>query len=61
MNNDQLEGKWKMVKGAFKKKYAEVTDDDLTYAEGEFDQMLGKIQEKTGNSKEELKKEIEQL
>ncbi len=61
MNNDQLEGKWKQVKGKFKEKYGELTDDDLKYSEGKFDQMLGKLQEKTGNSKEALKKEIEKL
>ena len=61
MNNDQLEGKWKQVKGKFKEKYGELTDDDLKYSEGKFDQMLGRLQEKTGNSKETLKKEIEKL
>lgn len=55
MNSDQLEGKWKQVKGKFKEEYGDVTDDDTTHAEGKFDQMLGKLQEKTGKSKEELK------
>lgn len=59
MNNDQLEGKWKQVKGEFKKKYGNLTDDDVTYSEGEFDKMMGKLQEKTGKEKEELKREIE--
>jgi len=61
MNNEQLEGKWNQVKGKFKQKYGEVTDDDLTYSEGKFDEMLGNIQEKTGKSKEALKEEIESL
>lgn len=61
MNTDQLEGKWKQVKGKFKQKYGEVTDDDLAYSEGKFDEMLGNIQEKTGKSKEALKEEIESL
>lgn len=58
MNNDQLEGNWKQVKGKVKQKYGDVTDDDLTYAEGKFDDMLGKLQEKTGKTVEDLKKEI---
>ncbi|MGA9326862.1 MAG: general stress protein CsbD, partial [Salegentibacter sp.] len=41
--------------------YGDVTDDDTTYSEGKFDEMLGKLQEKTGKSKEELKKEIDRL
>ncbi|MFL0353719.1 CsbD family protein [Xanthomarina sp. GH4-25] len=59
MNKDQLEGKWKQVKGDFKQKYGKLTDNDLTYAEGKFDEMLGKLQEKTGKKKEDLKNEIE--
>jgi len=61
MNSEQLEGKWKQVKWKFKEKYGDVTDDDMTYSEGKFDQMLGKLQEKTGKKKEELKEEIEKL
>lgn len=59
MNKTELEGKWNQVKGNFKQKYGEVTDQDLVYAEGKFDEMLGKLQEKTGKKKEELEKEIE--
>ncbi len=59
MNSDQLEGKWKQIKGDFKQKYGKLTDDDVTYSEGKFDEMMGKLQEKTGKTKEELKSEIE--
>ena len=59
MNKDQLEGKWKQVKGEFKQKYGKLTDNDLTYSEGKFDEMIGTLQEKTGKKKEELKEEIE--
>lgn len=58
MNNQELEGKWKQVKGQFKQKYGKVTDDDTTYSEGKFDEMLGNLQEKTGKSKEALRDEI---
>ncbi len=59
MNKDQLEGKWKQVKGKFKQKYGDITDDDLAYSEGKFDEMLGRLQEKTGKTKEDIKKEID--
>ncbi|TPV34892.1 CsbD family protein [Paucihalobacter ruber] len=59
MNKDQLEGKWKQIKGKFKQKYGNVTDDDISFAEGKFDEMLGKIQVKTGKKKEEILEEIE--
>lgn len=51
MNSDQLEGKWKQIRGEFKQKYGRLTDDDVTYSEGKFDEMLGKLQEKPGRVK----------
>jgi len=59
MNEDQFKGKWKQIKGEVKQKYADLTDDDLLYAEGKSDELLGRLQEKTGKSKEQLKDEIE--
>lgn len=59
MNEDQFKGKWNQAKGEMKQKYAKLTDDDLKYAEGKSDELLGRLQEKTGKTKEELKKEIE--
>ncbi len=59
MNEDQFKGKWKQVKGKFKKEYADLTDDDLMYAEGKSDELLGRLQEKTGESKEKLKEKID--
>ncbi|CAM3424384.1 CsbD family protein [Aequorivita lipolytica] len=59
MNEDQFKGKWNQVKGKFKQEYADVTDDDLMYAEGKSDELLGRLQEKTGKTKEELKDQID--
>ena len=59
MNEDQFKGKWNQVKGKFKQKYGELTDNDLTYAEGKSDELLGRLQEKTGKTKEQLKDEID--
>ncbi len=59
MNEDQFKGKWNQVKGKFKQKYGELTDDDLTYVEGKSDELLGRLQEKTGKTKEQLKDEID--
>lgn len=61
MNSDQVEGKWKQIKGQFKQKYGKLTDDDVTYSEGKFDEMLGNLQEKTGKTKEQLKDEIDRM
>lgn len=61
MNSTEMEGKWKQVKGKFKQKYGDVTEDDVTYSEGKFDEMLGRLQEKTGKSKDALKDEIDKM
>ncbi len=57
----KLKGNWNEVKGKLKQKYATLTDDDLLYEEGKDDALLGRIQQKVGQSKEEIKKWIESL
>ena len=59
MNELQIKGNWNEIKGKMKQKYADLTDDYLNYAEGKADELLGRLQKKTGKSKEELKREIE--
>ena len=61
MANLKLKGTWNQVKGKLKSKYGQLTDDDLTYVEGKEDELLGKLQEKTGKTKDQLIKEIEDL
>jgi uncharacterized protein YjbJ (UPF0337 family) len=52
----KLKGNWNELKGKLKAKYGELTEDDLAYAEGQEEQLLGKVQEKTGETEETLKK-----
>jgi len=49
------------MKGKLKQQYAELTDDDLMYAEGKEDEMYGKLQQKLGKTKEEVQKIISDL
>lgn len=58
---DKAKGNWNEMKGKIKQEYAEVTDDDLLYEEGQEDELIGKIQKKTGKAKEEVKSFIESL
>lgn len=60
MNTQELKGKWNQIKGNAKQRYGVVADDDEAFTEGKFDELVGRIQEKTGKAKEEVKKEIEQ-
>ena len=61
MTKLQIKGSWNEVKGKLKQKYAQLTDDDLTFAEGKDEELLGRLQQRLGKSKEDLRKEIESL
>ena len=58
---DEIKGEWNQVKGKIKKQYGELTDDDLKMAEGKKDEFIGKIQEKTGKAKSEIKSFVDSL
>lgn len=59
--SDRLKGNWNQIKGKLKEQYAELTDNDLMYKEGKEDQLLGRIQEKTGKTKQEIKEFIDNI
>ncbi len=61
MTNLNLKGNWNEIKGKLKQKYGQLTDDDLTFAEGKEDEMLGRLQKRLGRTKEELRTELEEL
>jgi uncharacterized protein YjbJ (UPF0337 family) len=61
MNNLQIKGNWNVVKGKLKQKYGELSDDDLAFAKGKEDELLGRLQKKTGKTKEQLVDEINKL
>ena len=48
------------MKGKLKQKYGQLTDNDLTFADGKEDELLGRLQQKLGKSKEDLRAEIEE-
>jgi uncharacterized protein YjbJ (UPF0337 family) len=56
MANLKLKGNWNILKGKLKEKYGELTDDDLTYVEGQEDQLVGNIQKRTGEAEENIKR-----
>jgi uncharacterized protein YjbJ (UPF0337 family) len=61
MTKLQIRGSWNEIKGKLKQKYADLTDDDLTFAEGKEDELLGRLQRRLGKSKEEVRREIEEF
>ena len=61
MDKLEIKGTWNETKGKMKKAYADLTDDDLLREEGKDDIMLGRLQKKTGKSRDELVKWINSL
>ena len=61
MNTTELKGNWDEQKGKLKQKFAALTDNDLLFAKGKKEEMLGKLEKKLGKSKEELFKIITEL
>ena len=61
MTKLEIKGNWNEVKGKLKQKYAQLTDDDLTFVEGKEEELLGRLQKRLGKNKEEVRREIEEF
>jgi uncharacterized protein YjbJ (UPF0337 family) len=61
MDKLEIQGRWNEIKGKIKKAYADLTEDDLKFEEGDEDELLGKLQQRTGKKREELVKWINEL
>ncbi len=55
MDDLRFKGKWNELEGRAKQEWADLTDDDLLYEEGKEDELYGKIQQKTGKAKDEIR------
>lgn len=51
-------GRWDQLKGKAKQAWGDLTDDDLDVAEGNYDELIGRIKERTGESREEIEKRL---
>ena len=61
MNINEIKGKFKELKGDFKKKWGELTDDDWKVIGGSKDKLKGILQQKYGRSKEEAQREVDEF
>ncbi len=57
----KLNGAWNEVKGKLKQEYGDLTEDDLVYEDGNDDELIGRIQKKTGKSVEDIKNQLEKF
>ncbi|WP_028980365.1 CsbD family protein [Sporocytophaga myxococcoides] len=55
MDNLKIKGSWNEMKGKLKQEFAELTDNDLLYEEGKEDELIGRLQKKTGKTKDEVR------
>ena len=58
MTTLEAKGDWNITKGKLKQKWAKLTDDDLQYSEGKQEEMVGRIQKLTGETREAVEKAI---
>jgi uncharacterized protein YjbJ (UPF0337 family) len=56
MNWDQIEGKWKQMRGSARQQWGKLTDDDLEAINGQRDKLVGKLQERYGIAREEAQR-----
>jgi uncharacterized protein YjbJ (UPF0337 family) len=61
MTKLEIKGDWNIAKGMLKQKWAKLTDDDLQYAEGRSDEIIGRIQKRIGETREMVEKSIKEL
>jgi uncharacterized protein YjbJ (UPF0337 family) len=60
MTTLEIKGDWNITKGKLKQKWAKLTDNDLDYAEGQYNEMLGRVQKRTGETREAIEKAIKE-
>ena len=61
MNTLEIKGDWNITKGKLKQKWASLTNDDLQFLDGKKDELLGRIQKRTGESREAVEKAIKEV
>ena len=61
MTTLKIKGSWNETKGKLKQRYAQLTDNDLLFEEGKEDELLGRLQRRTGETKENIRRYIEEV
>ena len=60
MNTLEIKGDWNITKGKLKQKWAKLTDNDLRYADGQEEELIGRLQKLTGETREAVEKAIKE-
>lgn len=59
MNKNIAAGKWEQLKGSLRQTWGELTDDDITQAQGSAQKLAGILQEKYGYAQEDAQKQVD--
>jgi uncharacterized protein YjbJ (UPF0337 family) len=60
MSTLTAKGNWNIAKGKLKQKFAQLTDDDLQFVEGKEDELIGRIQKRTGRARKEIERTVDE-
>ena len=60
MTTLEIKGDWNIIKGKMKQKWAKLTDDDLQFVDGKQEELVGRIQKRTGETREAVEKAIKE-
>ena len=58
MNTQTIKGDWNVLKGKLRQKWAKLTDDDLKYMQGQEEELFGRIQKRTGETREAVERYV---
>ena len=61
MTKLEIKGDWNITKGKLKQKWAHLTDDDLQFAEGKAEELIGRIQKRTGATREAIENAVKEF
>jgi uncharacterized protein YjbJ (UPF0337 family) len=61
MNRDQIEGSWLQLRGEAKRLWGDLTDDDFKRADGSVDKLVGIIQERFGDARDNIRRRLRGL
>jgi uncharacterized protein YjbJ (UPF0337 family) len=61
MNRDWLEGNWKQARGKIRERWGKLTDDELDVIAGRRDQLVGRIQELYGDTRDQVERDIDEM
>ena len=60
MTTLEIKGDWNITKGKLKQKWAKLTDSDLQFAEGKSEELIGRIQKRTCETREAVEKSLKE-